>query len=159
MTKPTIYIETSVISYYTAELSRDLVSAARQSITQEWWAESAEQFECFISVLFLQEAQSGNAQKAEKRLAAVKGLPVLQANEAVEVLANQLISERLVPKTSVEDALHIALATIHGIDFLVTWNFRHINNARMKTQIRSAIENWGYECPVICSPEELGVDN
>lgn len=156
---PSVYLETSVVSYHTAELSRDMVTAARQTVTQEWWTESREQFELFISVLVVEEAQSGNPDKAEKRLALIEDLPILQINDPAEEIAKRLIAEQLVPNSSAEDALPIALATVHGIDFLLTWNFRHINNARMKSRIRSAIEARGYECPVICSPEELGVND
>jgi hypothetical protein len=80
----------------------------------------------------------------------------LAINDAAEKLAKRLVDEGVVPETSAEDALHIALATVHGMDFLLTWNFHHINNAEMKAQIRAVIEAVGYECPVICSPEELG---
>lgn len=83
-------------------------------------------------------------------------LPILEINEAAESLAKHLIDEGLIPETSAEDALHIALATVHGMEFLLTWNFRHINNAEAKAQIGAAIQTLGYECPVICSPEELG---
>lgn len=151
-----VYVETSVISYYTARPSRDIVIAARQTITQEWWDEAREKFEIYISVLVVEEAKSGNSGAAQRRLNAILGPPILEINDAAEKLAKRLIDEGLVPETSSEDALHIALATVHGMGFLLTWNFRHINNAEMKSQIRAAIEAVGYECPVICSPEELG---
>lgn len=153
---PSVYIETSVISYHTSRLSRDIVTAARQTITQEWWDESSGQYEIFISALVVEEAKAGDSAAARKRLEVIEGLPFLEINESAEQIAQRLIDEELVPKTSAEDALHIALATVHGMDFLLTWNFRHINNAEMKARIRVAIEAAGYECPVICSPEELG---
>jgi hypothetical protein len=91
-------------------------------------------------------------------LAAISGLPILEINNAAEQLAKRLMDEGAIPPASPEDALHIALATVHGMDFLLTWNFRHINNAEMKARIRTVIEAAGYESPVICSPEELGGD-
>jgi predicted nucleic acid-binding protein len=151
-----VYVETSVVSYYTARLSRDIVTAARQTITQEWWDEARERYEIYISTLVVEEAKTGDAEAARKRLAAISGLPILEINHAAEELAKRLVDEGLIPETSAEDALHIALATVHGMDFLLTWNFRHINNAEMKAKIRAAIEALGYECPIICSPEELG---
>ena len=151
-----VYVETSVISYYTAAPSRDIVTAARQSITREWWEETKEQFDVYISVLVVEEAKIGDAEAAQRRLQAMVGLPVLEINYAAEQLAKQLVRDKVIPETSAEDALHIALATIHGMDFLLTWNFRHINNAEMKARIRAMIESAGYECPTICSPEELG---
>lgn len=115
-----VYVETSVISYYTARPSRDIVTAARHTITQEWWDEARD--------------KAGDSGAAQRRLNAISGLPILEINDAAEELAKRLIDEGLVPETSSEDALHIALATV------LTWNFRHINNAEMKSQIRIAIE-------------------
>jgi predicted nucleic acid-binding protein len=151
-----VYVETSVISYYAARPSRDIITAARQTITQEWWDEARGRFEIYISVLVVEEAKAGDPDAAQRRLAAISGLLILKINDAAEELAKRLVDRGLIPKTSAEDALHIALATAHGMDFLLMWNFRHINNAEVKAQIRAAIEAVGYECPVICSPEELG---
>ncbi len=151
-----VYVETSVISYYTAAPSRDIVTAARQSITREWWEETKERFDVYISVLVIEEAQAGDAEAAQRRQQAMSGLPILEINDAAEQLAKHLVGNKVIPETSAEDALHIALATVHGMDFLLTWNFRHINNAEMKVRIGAVIESLGYECPTICSPEELG---
>ena len=150
-----VYLETSVISYYAGRPSRDIVTAARQTITREWWDETRRHFDLYISVMVVEEVQAGDPSAAERRLAAIAGLPILETNEAAEALAQMLIDEGHIPTDSVEDALHIALATVHGMDFLLTWNFRHLNNAQMKTRIRTAVESMGYRCPVICSPEEL----
>ncbi|HOW75525.1 MAG TPA: type II toxin-antitoxin system VapC family toxin [Candidatus Competibacteraceae bacterium] len=151
-----VYIETSVISYYTARSSRDLVAAARQTITQEWWEEARDRFELYVSTVVIAEAKTGDPHAAQRRMAAISDLPVLAVNEAAKELAKQLIAQKLIPETSAEDALHIALATVHNMNFLLTWNFRHINNAETKTRITAAIESLGYECPLLCSPEELG---
>ncbi len=155
--KQKIYIETSVVSYYTNRPSRDLVTAARQQVTREWWDESSHRFELYISVLVPEEARCGNEIEAKKRLEALKGIPILGISEEAEALANALVAGPI-PKKSAEDALHIALAAVNGMDFLLTWNFRHINNAMMKKQITKIVENYGYECPVLCSPEELEED-
>jgi hypothetical protein len=151
-----VYIETSVISYYTARPSRDIVTAARQTITQEWWENARDKYDLYVSVLVVEEAKDGGVDAAQRRSAAISGLPILQINEAAEQLAKRLANEGAIPLASPEDALHISLATVHGMDFLLTWNFRHINNAEMKARIRTVIETAGYESPVICSPEELG---
>ena len=151
-----VYVETSVISYYTSRASRDIVTAARQTLTQEWWEDARDKFDLCVSVLVVEEAKGGGAEAARKRLAAISGLPVLEINDATERLAKRFLDEGAIPGSSPEDALHISLATVHGMDFLLTWNFRHINNAEMKTRIRTIIEAAGYESPVICSPEELG---
>ena len=150
------YVETSVISYYTARPSRDIVTAARQTLTQEWWEDARQRFELYVSVLVVEEAKAGGVEAAQRRLAAISGLPILEINGAAERLGKRLMEEGAIPFSSAEDALHISLAAVHGMDFLLTWNFRHINNAEMKARIRTVIESVGYECPVICSPEELG---
>ena len=151
-----VYVETSVVSYYTARQSRDIVTAARQTLTQEWWEDARHKFDLYVSVLVIEEAMGGGAEAAQRRAAAIAGLPILEINDLAEQLAKRLLDDRAIPLASPEDALHISLATVHGMDFLLTWNFRHINNAEMKARIRAVIEAAGYESPVICSPEELG---
>ena len=149
-----VYVETSVISYYTARPSRDIITAARQAVTREWWEDARKRFDLYVSVLVVEEAKAGGTDAARRRLAMIAGLPILEINAIAEELGGRLIKEGGIP--SVEDALHISLAAVHGMDFLLTWNFRHINNAEMKARIGIVIEAAGYECPVICSPEELG---
>lgn len=152
--KPKIYIETSIVSYYTNRPSRDIVTAARQQITREWWESSFQHFERYISVLVLEESGCGDPTEAEKRLETLKGIPILGISDEAKVLADALVAGPI-PGNYAEDALHIALAAVNGMDFLLTWNFHHINNAMMKNQISKIVEKQGYECPVICSPEEL----
>jgi predicted nucleic acid-binding protein len=151
-----VYVETSVISYLTARQSQDLIVSARQAITRDWWEQTRGRFDVYVSVLVIEETLAGDPGASAQRAQAIAGLSVLEMTDAAEVLAGELLGRGLVPKTSVADALHIALATVHGMDFLLTWNFRHINNAEIKARIRAAVEAAGYECPVICSPEELG---
>ena len=153
--KPKVYIETSVVSYYTSRPSRDLVIAARQEITRERWARILDDFECYASVLVVQEAGGGDSQAASARAEAIDGLPVLQLDEAAERLATALISDGPIPENEPEDALHIALAAHGGMEYLLTWNFSHIHNAQMEVAIRRIVEHHGYQCPVICSPDEL----
>ena len=152
--KAKIYIETSVVSYFTSRPSRDLITAARQQVTRDWWKESLSRFDPYISVLVIEEAKGGDVIAAKKRLDALKGMPVLRISDEVEALANALIAGPI-PENSTEDALHIALASANGMDFLLTWNFHHINNAMIKKRIIKIVENQGYESPVLCSPEEL----
>ncbi len=153
--KPKVYIETSVISYYTSRPSRDLVIAARQEITRGRWERILAEFDCYASVLVVQEAGGGDPQAALARSEAIGGLPVLQLDEAAEILAASLVSDGPIPDTEPEDALHIALAAYGGMDYLLTWNFSHIHNAQMELAIRRIVEQHGYQCPVICSPDEL----
>ena len=153
--KETVYIETSVLSYYTSKPSRDLVIAARQEITHEKWSQILNYFDPYISALVLQEAEKGDQNEAQKRLIAVSDIPILSVTEEAEELASILIKDGPITKKNLEDALHIAIATANGMDYLVTWNFAHINNAQMKSKIIKIIEKNGYHCPIICSLEEL----
>ena len=153
--KAKVYIETSVVSYATARPSRDLVVAARQEITRERWDRILADFDCYISALVVQEAEGGDPGAADLRLSAIAGLPVLQIDEAAEALAKSLITDGPIPKEKPEDALHVALSARDGVDYLLTWNFTHIHNAQMELSIRRIVEQFGYQCPVFCSPDEL----
>ena len=153
--KDTVYIETSVISYFTSRPSRDLVIAGRQEITRVKWLKIIETFESYISALVLHEAEQGDYDAARKRLNAISNLPVLAISDEAEKLASILITDGPIPEENLEDALHIAVASVNGIDYLLTWNFSHINNAQMKFRITQTVEKQGHRCPIICSPEEL----
>ena len=150
-----VYIESSVISYITARPSRDVVTSARQTITIEWWEEYKDSFDAFISELVIEEIGSGDLVAAKRRLSMIEKLPVLEATENSKTLAKALLAENAIPKSSAEDALHISIAAVQGIDFLLTWNFKHINNANTRDRISKVIIQLDYICPVLCSPEEL----
>ncbi len=150
-----IYIETTVVSYLTAFPSRDIIVLGKQEITHETWPLIADRFEPFISALVLQEISKGDANAASKRLDAVKNLALLGITAEAESAAALLLDKRAVPAEFPEDALHIAIAAVNGMEYLLTWNFSHINNAFTANMIRRTVEAAGYSCPVICSPEEL----
>ncbi|MFC1461295.1 type II toxin-antitoxin system VapC family toxin [Verrucomicrobiota bacterium] len=151
----TVYIETSVISYFTAQPSAALVTAAHQQITREWWDYHRTRFEQFISPLVLDEASQGDPSAATDRLAAVDGLPVLEVIDSALALVDTLVAEGALPSRAMDDATHVAIATVHNMDYLVTWNCRHLDNAETKPLIRSVCAVHGYNCPEICTPEEL----
>ena len=153
--KPRVYIETSVISYYTSRPSRDIVTAGRQQITREWWDEALAAAVPSSAKPAVEEAKGGDPSAAESRLEALEAIPVLEITSETENLATSLVKTDTIPEGHSEDALHIALATVNAMDFLLTWNFHHINNAITKKRIGKVIEENGYECPVICSPDEL----
>ncbi len=153
--KESVYIETTVISYLTAWLSRDLIRAAHQQITQEWWRNRRNDFEMFISEFVINEASSGDKDAAEERLKALEEIPLLDINLEVENLAKSLISEKALPIKAATDALHIAVAAVHGINYLLSWNCKHIANAEMQKIIGKVCSKNGYKCPIICTPEEL----
>ena len=155
--KPLVYIESSVISYLTARPSNDLIKSARQAITEEWWEKDRTRFNCYISALVEEEIARGNPDAAKRRLDVTNKIDNLSVSANAKEIAEVLISSGAVPVNSEEDALHIGIATAHGVHFLLTWNFKHINNAEKKSQINKVIEELGYIAPVLCSPEELGV--
>lgn len=154
--KKSVYIETSVISYLTARGSRDLISAARQQLTQEWWSDSRQNVELFVSPLVLKEVSDGDADAAAKRVSILSGIPELELTEEAVALSDVLVAKGGLPEKARDDALHIVVAAVHEIDFLLTWNCRHIDNAATKPIIRAVCLEQGYVCPEICTPEELG---
>ena len=155
MMKPTAYVETSVESYLTARPSRDVVIAAYQQITREWWRVAPDRFDLVVSALVLTEAGAGDARAAKARIDALEEITLVEATPAAERLAERLIDVEAVPRQAADDAAHIAIAVTNGIDFLVTWNFRHIANAAMRMRIERACRQAGFEPPVICTPNEL----
>ncbi|MBL7188763.1 MAG: type II toxin-antitoxin system VapC family toxin [Phycisphaerae bacterium] len=155
MAKEKVYIETSVVSYYASRPSRDLVIAARQETTRELWPVLVNRFDRYISMLVLMEIGKGDPTAVDERKEAILDIPVLNITHETESLAEAIVREGLIPEQFGEDSLHIALATVNGMDYLVTWNFRHLNNALTKTHIMHFIEKQGYFPPVLCSPDEL----
>lgn len=153
--KARVYIETSVVSYYSSRPSRDLVVAARQEITRERWARILDTFHCYVSVLVVEEVAGGDPSAAHARKKAIAGLSVLRNDPFTEEIARSLIDAGPILKEKAEDALHIALAARNGMDYLLTWNFTHIHNAQMETAIRRIVERHDCQCPVFCSPDEL----
>ncbi|SDX37246.1 type II toxin-antitoxin system VapC family toxin [Thiocapsa roseopersicina] len=152
--KSRVYIETSVISYLAARPSRDLIVAAHQQISQEWWLVRHE-WELSISALVISESRAGDANAARRRLELLDGLPTLHlTNDALE-LAQRLLAGAALPERAKEDALHIAVAAVHGADYLLTWNCKHIANASKRPLIEAICEAAGYQPPIICTPEEL----
>nr|VFJ47948.1 MAG: hypothetical protein BECKDK2373B_GA0170837_101923 [Candidatus Kentron sp. DK] len=153
--KPKLYLETSVVSYQTSRASRDVIVAGHQQSTHLLWEKLNEDFEPFVSALVIKEANRGNPDKARQRLDAIASFGVIKNTPEAESLAGKIIADGGVPEEYPEDALHIALAAIGGVDFILTWNFSHINNPFTKMRIRQTVENEGLACPQIVSPDEL----
>jgi predicted nucleic acid-binding protein len=150
-----IYIETSIISYLTARPSNDVRAVAWQQVTCQWWDECRKGLELFTSELVVAEASAGSPESAQRRLDALKGIDELFVDSEVEKLADRLIQGGAVPESAPADALHIALAAMHHIDYLLTWNCRHIDNVTNKPIIREICAKSGYACPEICTPLEF----
>ena len=153
--KPKVYIETSVISYLTARPSRDLLVAANQQVTQDWWQNRRPAFEIYVSQLVAREINSGDAEAIVRRQEAIAHCTYLDITPDAVRLAERLIERKAIPRQAVEDALHIAVATVGGMDYLVTWNFKHIANAALRANVELVCRLDGYEPAVICSPMEL----
>jgi hypothetical protein len=153
--KPSVYIETTIPSYLVARPSRDVVLAGHQQITHEWWQNSRPNHELFISDYVIKEVSRGDSVMAQQRLSVIQGIPLLPNSIETEDLARDLISRLDLPDQAKTDAFHIAIAAVHGIDFLLTWNCTHINNMHMQRRIEIACREAGYSPPVIGTPEEL----
>ena len=164
--KRSVYLETTVISYLAARPARDPVTLGRQTLTREWWRVRREAFDLVIWDLVLQEMQADDSEVACSRLDMATGIPSLPVSSESVALAEMLVAEGSIPAAFVEDALHVALCAVNNseaasyrpaadIDFLLTWNCTHLANAALRFDLESAVSRGGFQCPVICTPEEL----
>ena len=151
----TVYVETSVVSYLTARATRNLLAAAWQTATAEWWDTHRPRFELCTSALTIEEAGRGHEEAAARRLDALGGIAMLPITETVAALSDALIRGRALPTSAQNDAIHIAVSAVHDVDYLLTWNFRHLANAETRPLIREVCEQQGYNSPEICTPSEL----
>ncbi len=152
---PTVYIETTVVSYLVARPSRDLIVAAHQQITRDWWDASLPQFRAFVSVAVLDEVSRGDEQAATERQQVISGLPVLDVVREVQELAGVYFGAIDIPEKARADSYHLALAAWHGMDFLVSWNCTHIVSGRVRKALEEVNIRRGIRTPIICTPEEL----
>ena len=153
--KAKLYLETTIPSYLTARPSRDLIVAAHQQITHEWWEKRKHNFEIFISQFVIDEAGQGNEEALQRRLEILSEFDLLDITDDVTDLASAILDFGVIPEKAATDAAHIAVATIHNLQFLLTWNCAHLANAEISNEIKSVCKSKGYECPIICTPEEL----
>lgn len=153
--KKRVYIETTIISYLTAKPTKDVIRLAHQRITRQWWEQRRSAYELRVSQFVLDEAADGDPEAAARRLAALQGVRVLATSTEARALAKSLIGHRLLPEAAGIDALHLATATVHEVDFLLTWNCRHLANAELLREITRLVRMKDYEMPTVCTPEEL----
>jgi predicted nucleic acid-binding protein len=144
-----------MISYLTARPSRDVVAAAHQQISLDWWERRRNDFDVVASQLVLNEARQGHPEAAQRRLSILQGIPLLEITEAANQLAVTVVREGLLPPTAYPDALHIATAAVHSIEYLLTWNCAHIANAEILPRVARICDQQGVALPYICTPEEL----
>lgn len=152
--KPKVYIETSIPSYLTAWRNPNLIMAANQELTKEWW-ENRDNFELYLSALVIQESSYGDPDAAKRRINVLSGIPEIEITEEVEIFAGILLDKIPLPYKAKIDALHIAVATLGGMNYLLTWNCKHIANAALRSRIDAICRESGYEPPIICTPQEL----
>ena len=152
--RPTVYVETSVISYLAANLSGDVITRARQKTTRDWWSKTA-RWDLIISSAVMREAILGDHHYAIKRLELLIGITVLSIDTEARRLADELLQRRVFPANARPDAEHVAVAAVNAVEFLVTWSLKHIANAIIRRRAEEVCRLCGYEPPVICTPEEL----
>lgn len=153
--KESIYLETTVVSYYTSKPSRDIIVLAHQEITREWWPKAKERFDIYISEIVVEEAALGDPEAAKRRLEELKDFPHLELNDTVEEMANVYMEQLEIPEKAFRDAAHLAIASIHRVDYLVTWNCTHLANGEVIKKLMEINETFGIHTPIICTPESL----
>ncbi len=151
----TVYVETTVISYYAARRTRDLIAAAHQEITFEWWERALPLFEPYVSQIVFDEISRGDTEAVQSRLAAVRTFGVLEMTLEVAALADAYFTALEIPDKARNDSYHLALAVYHGMDYLVSWNCTHITAGRVRTIVEAINDERGFGTPTICTPEEL----
>jgi hypothetical protein len=150
-----VYLESSIISYLAARPSRDIIVAARQQLTQEWWERRRPAFEIYISELVLAEIQAGDPEAAAKRRTFADGIALLEISDQATNLAEHIVGNAGLPEKAAADALHIAIAACHGMHYLLTWNAAHIANAEFRPRVEALCRGYGFNPPVLCTPDEL----
>jgi hypothetical protein len=155
MTKPTAYIETTVIGHLVGRIVSDPIVAGRQAVTRQWWPSAVKEYRLFVSKVVADECAAGDADVAKERLEALDSLEFIASSPSVDRLARKLIDEFAVPETEPRDAVHISLAAVNGLEYLVSWNFKHIVNPTTRSAIERVCEDAGFVPPMICTPDEL----
>jgi hypothetical protein len=154
--KPRVYVETTIISYLVGWLNRrDLYVASNQEFTRKWWNERRHAFELYASAVVVREARDGTPDLAAARLAYLQDLTFVEITPSAEKLKDELLRQAALPARAELDALHIAIAAVHGLDYLITWNCRHIANAVTLPRVYAICRRAGYEPPFVCTPPEL----
>jgi len=153
--KQRVYIETTIVSYLTAEPSRELIVRAHQDVTREWWNERRHLYDLLASQFVLDEASDGDAKAAADRMAILSGINQVPVTPEAMDLAEELLNQGLLPAKAATDAAHLALAIVHEMDVLLTWNCRHLANAAILGRIGDYIRSRMYRMPIVCTPDEL----
>jgi hypothetical protein len=150
-----IYIESTIPSYVAARPAWDLIQAARQQLTRDWWDLQRTKHDLFTSQVVLDEIANGETAMAQQPLAVMAGITLLRSTDEAETLTQHILDSGLLPSDADRDAAHIALAAVHEMDILLSWNCRHIANAAIQARLRALVEKWGFALPVLCTLDEL----
>ena len=151
----TVYIETSILGYLTARPSRNVIVTANTEVTREWWDKRRSAFDLYTSQAVLREVSQGDTEMASRRLEMLRDFPLLELNQSVLNLAEQFLQRSNLPSKADIDAIHIAVATVHRMDYLLTWNCKHIANAQIQIKLADISLDFGYDLPILCTPYEL----
>lgn len=151
----TVYLETSILGYLTARSTKSLILAANIEITRDWWESRRSAFTLYISQAVLNEVAQGDIEIVAQRLEILRDFPLLELNQVVQELAARFLAHSNLPPKADVDAIHIAAATVHGVDYLLTWNCKHIANAQIQGKLAEISLDFGYSLPIICTPYEL----
>lgn len=151
----TVYIETSCVGYLTVRPSNNLIVMANMEITRKWWEERRENFSLYISQVVWDEASQGDSEMVKKRLEIIQDIPLLNITETARELGIQFLTRSNLPAKASDDAIHIAVATVHQLDYMLTWNCKHIANAQIQRKLAEICSDFGYQLPVVCTPYEL----
>ena len=150
-----VYLETSVFGYLASRMSSDLVTAGNQRLTMDWWDNHRQSFDLFVSQAVVAECSAGDSNAANERLVFLAHLPILDITDEARVLAETLLSDIPLPPNAEVDALHIAIAAINGMDYLLTWNCKHIANPSLRRIIDEVLLAANVSPPIICTLQEL----
>jgi len=151
----TVYIETTIVSYLVANPGRDVLIAAHQQLTRQWWQNERGRYECFTSAEVVREATLGDAEMSRRRLEALASLTALAVDESARQIAQALMTTGILPPAAAADALHAAVASRYRINILLTWNCRHLANPHLTGRLRAFMQQHGLTLPEICTPIEL----
>ena len=153
--KDKVYLETTIVSYLCVRPSRDLVVAAHQQITREWWATQRSRFDLYTSAIVIREASQGDPEAVSHRLEMLRGISIFELTDGASEIANALMDCVPLPDNASVDALHIGIAVVNGMDYLLTWNCTHIANPAFRPKIEEVCRIEGYVPPIICTPYEF----
>ena len=153
--KSKVYIETTAVSYLVARPSTDATLSVRQRVTRQFWEDYSDNFEFIVSDVVITEIRQGDKIAAQRRIDALAGLTVLDLSSEAVILALELINAGAVPPHSLPDAQHIAVAVVNGIEYLTSWNYKHIVNETKRQHIDQVCQAAGYRPTILCTPAEL----